>query len=343
LGGPEAHPGERRADAIIFEPFADAQEILLNAKLPRPLRGVITAMVTPLREDLTLDEKGLERLIEHLIGGGVHGIFILGTTGEAPNLPYSVRSAVIEQTCKRVASRVPVIVGITDTSYQDALRMAVKSYECGALAVVAAPPYYYQVSQADLLQYFKRLASDSPLPLFLYNAPLNTHLWIDIATVIQAAAEPNIVGLKDSGLNMGYFHAVREGVRGSADFSLLVGPDDLLAEAVLMGAHGGMAGGSNVWPRLFVALYEAAVARDVSRAFALHQLAVQFDNAIYRSADHSVNPLRGLKCALSLMGVCSTDLTLPFRAYSSKERERVQQYLREVDVLSAPMMSAATL
>ena len=72
----------------------------MNPKLPRPLRGVITAMVTPLREDLTLDQKGLERLIEHLIGGGVHGIFILGTTGEAPNLPYDVRSALIEQTCK---------------------------------------------------------------------------------------------------------------------------------------------------------------------------------------------------------------------------------------------------
>jgi 4-hydroxy-tetrahydrodipicolinate synthase len=315
----------------------------LNTNLPRPLRGVITAMVTPLRDDLTLDEKGLERLIEHLIGGGVHGIFILGTTGEAPNLPYDVRKALIEQTCKRVGSRVPVIVGITDTSYQDALRMAARSYECGAQAVVAAPPYYFQVSQTDLLQYFKRLASDSPLPLFLYNAPLNTHLWLDIVTVIQAAAEPNIVGLKDSGLNMGYFHAVREGVLELADFSLLVGPDDLLAEAVLMGAHGGMAGGSNVWPRLFVALYEAAAAHDVIRVSALQQLAVQFDNAVYRSADHAANPVRGLKCALSLMGICSNDLTPPLSAYSSKEHERVQQYLREVDVLSTPMMPAATL
>jgi 4-hydroxy-tetrahydrodipicolinate synthase len=335
--------GDRRADAIIFGPFAQAQEIVLNPKLPRPLRGVITAMVTPLREDRTVDEKGLERLIEHLIDGGVHGIFILGTTGEAPNLPYNVRSALIEQTCNRVGSRVPVIVGITDTSYQDALRMAAKSYECGAQAVVAAPPYYYQVSQSDLLQYFKRLAADSPLPLFLYNAPLNTHLWLEIATVIQAAAEPNIVGLKDSGLNMGYFHAVKEGVSGLADFSLLVGPDDLLAEAVLMGAHGGMAGGSNVWPRLFVALYEAAVAGDVSRVSALHQLAVRFDNAVYRSADHAANPVRGLKCALSLMGICSTDLTLPLSVYSSRERERVQEYLHAVDVLSMPMMSAAAL
>jgi 4-hydroxy-tetrahydrodipicolinate synthase len=319
------------------------EERVLNSKLPRPLRGVITAMVTPLREDLGLDEKGLERLIEHLIGGGVHGVFILGTTGEAPNLPYSVRSDLIEQTCRRVASRVPVIVGITDTSYQDALRMAAKSYECGALAVVAAPPYYYQVSQADLLQYFKTLASQSPLPLFLYNAPLNTHLWLESATVIQAACEPNIVGLKDSGLSMGYFHAVREGVRTLADFSLLVGPDDLLAEAVLMGAHGGMAGGSNVWPRLFVALYEAAVAHDVSRVAALQQQAVQFDNAVYRSAEHAANPVRGLKCALSLIGICSTDVTPPLRAYASKERDRVQQYLRGVDVLSAPIMSAATL
>ena len=119
---------------------------------------------------------------------------------------------------------------------------------------------------------------------------------------------------------MGYFHAVREGLRALPDFSLLVGPDDLLAEAVLMGAHGGMAGGSNVWPRLFVALYEAAAADDLNRVSALQQQAMQFDNAVYRSADHTANPLRGMKCALSLLGICSTDVTPPFRPYSSKER-----------------------
>jgi dihydrodipicolinate synthase/N-acetylneuraminate lyase len=190
-------------------------------------------MVTPLDENLKLDEKGLERLIEHLIGGGVHGIFVLGTTGEAPNLPHNVRSALIERACKLAGSRVPVIVGITDTSYRDAIRMAIKSYECGASAVVAAPPYYFEVGQADLLHYFKRLAADSPLRLLLYNAPLNTHLWLEPATVIKAAAEPNIIGYKDSSLNMGSFHAVR--VRSLPEFSLLVGPDDLLVEAVLMG------------------------------------------------------------------------------------------------------------
>ncbi len=292
-------------------------------------------MVTPLNQDLSLDQKGLERLIEHLIAGGVHGIFILGTTGEAPNLPYSVRSELIERSCKLAGSRVPIIVGITDTSYQDALRMAAKSYECGAVAVVAAPPYYFQVGQPDLLQYFKQMAADSPLPLFLYNAPLNTRLWIEVPTVVEAAAVRNIVGLKDSGLNMGYFHAVRESVRSFPDFSLLVGPDDLLAEAVLLGAHGGMAGGSNVNPRLFVELYEAAAAQDVKRVAALHQQAIQFDNAVYRSAEDPNNPLRGLKAALSIMGICGTAMTPPLRPISTRERETIAQYLRGVESTSA--------
>ncbi len=292
-------------------------------------------MVTPLDQDLNLDREGLERLIEHLIKGGVHGIFILGTTGEAPNLPYSVRAELIERTCKLAGSRVPIIVGITDTSYQDALRMAAKAYASGALAVVAAPPYYFQVGQADLLHYFKRMASDSPLPLFLYNAPLNTRLWIDVPTAIEAAAEPNIVGLKDSGLNMGYFHAVREGVRSRPDFSLLVGPDDLLAEAVLLGAHGGMAGGSNVNPRLFVDLYEAAVANDMNRVATLHQQAIQFDNAVYRATEDPHNPLRALKAALSIMGICGEAMTPPLRPISTRERETIAQYLRGVESTSA--------
>ena len=100
--------------------------------------------------------------------------------------------------------------------------------------------------------------------------------------------------------------------------------------------HGGMAGGSNVWPRLFVALYEAAAAHDVTRTAALQQIAMHFDNAVYRSAQHSANPLRGLKCALSILGICSTDVTAPLRPYSREEREQVEKYLHGVNVLAAP-------
>jgi dihydrodipicolinate synthase/N-acetylneuraminate lyase len=130
---------------------------------------------------------------------------------------------------------------------------------------------------------------------------------------------------------MGYFHAVREGVRSRPDFSLLVGPDDLLAEAVLLGAHGGMAGGSNVNPRLFVDLYDAAAARDLDRVAALHQQMIQFDNAVYRAAEDPHNPLRGLKAALSVMGICGTAMTPPLRPISNAERDGIGQYLQEVE------------
>ena len=119
-----------------------------------------------------------------------------------------------------------------------------------------------------------------------------------------------------------------------------MGPDDLLAEAVLMGAHGGMAGGSNVWPQLYVALYEAAAAHDVNRVAALRQHVVQFNQAIYRSAEH--NPLRGLKSALSVLGICGTHVTPPLRPYSSAEQDRVQEYLRGLDVLAAPQLSLSS-
>lgn len=307
----------------------------MNQQKHGGFRGVITAMVTPLNDDLTLDTGSLERLVEHLISGGVHGIFILGTTGEAPSLPYEVRFAVIEQTCRIARSRVPVLVGITDDSMQDAIRMAEKAAGAGAAAVVAAPPSYYQVTQADLLYYFKKLALASPLPLMLYNAPLNTHCWLETATVVEAAAAPNIAGLKDSGFNMGYLHAVQEGVRHFPDFTVLVGPDELLAEAVLFGAHGGMAGGSNVFPRLFVDLYNAAIASDMPRVVQLQQKAIQFGNAIYRSAAHTANPARGLKCALTELGLCGPILAPPLRPYSIAEQRAVQAYLRNVPVTLA--------
>lgn len=306
--------------------------------LPQPIRGIVTAMVTPLKQGLALDGEGLERLLDHLIAGGIHGVFILGTTGEAPALPYHLRSELIERTCRLAGHRLPVIVGITDTSYEDALKMARKAYECGAVGVVAAPPYYYQVSQTDLLHYYTNLASDVPLPLFLYNAPSNTHHTLDIPTVAKAAEVPNIVGLKDSGSSMTYFHRAQDALSSFPKFTLLVGPEDLLAEAVLLGAHGGMAAGSNVWPRLFVALYEAAVSHDVSRLVSLQRQVVQFDRSVYRAAGYHANPLRGLKCALSVMGICSGETTRPLQPYSSAERKQVQQYLEGIDLGGVPQV-----
>jgi len=286
------------------------------------LRGIVTAMVTPLKDQYTLDHAGLERLIEHLIAGGVHGIFPLGTTGEAPALPAKLRHEVVELTCRQVAGRVPVVIGVTDTSLVEAARLAAKAKECGATAIATAPPFYYSVTQAEILHYCEKLIEQVHIPLLLYNAPGNTHHKLSLETVLHAAQIENVIGLKDSGMNMGYFHEVRAALNGRKDFSLLVGPEDLLAECVLLGGHGGMAAGSNLYPRLFVDTYHAAVKGDMPLVRDLQSQIMAFGKAVNRA-----NPLRGLKCGLELLGICSSLLTEPLAPYTEEESRSVAQYI----------------
>src|SRR6056300_1972343 len=144
------------------------------------INGIITPMVTPLLFDnVSLDVKSTETLIEHIISGGVHGLFILGTTGEATNLSYKTRIELIIESCKIVNNRIPVFVGITDTSIEESIALAAVSKKAGAAAVVAAPPYYYGLGQIELYKYYCSLAEQLPLPLYLYNMPLHTKTNID--------------------------------------------------------------------------------------------------------------------------------------------------------------------
>ena len=130
--------------------------------------GIIPPMVTPLLSDnLSLDLEGVKHLVEHLVLGGVHGIFILGTTGESTSLSYSTREKLIIESCKAVNKRVPVLVGITDTSIEESIHLAQIAENSGAAAVVAAPPYYYGLGQEELFKYYWSLADQVSLPLFV--------------------------------------------------------------------------------------------------------------------------------------------------------------------------------
>jgi len=302
-------------------------------EIHKPMRGVITAMITPLRGRDELDYAGLERLIEHLIAGGVHGLFILGTTGEAPGLSYRLRAELIERSCKQVAERLPVIVGITDTAFVEAAELAAVARKFGAQAVVASAPYYFPASQVELLEYIEHLAAEVPLPLLLYNAPTNTGHTFEPSTVLRAAAIPNVIGLKDSGGNMTYFHSVVALLKDRPEFTLLVGPEELLAEAVLLGAHGGMCGGSNFCPQLYVRLYEAATARDFEQVRVLHSKVMRISTTIYKVGRYESSYLKGVKCAVSLLGIASDFMAEPFRAFASPERARVRQHMVEQGLL----------
>ncbi len=292
------------------------------------LNGIITPLITPLKLDqLSLDITSLNKIIEHVIAGGVHGIFILGTTGEAPNISYTTRRHLIIETVKITKNRVPVVVGISDTSIEESLELASLSKEVGATAVVATPPYYYGLSSIELFKYFWHLANKLPLPLYLYNMPLHTKINIDVETVLQLAEHPNIVGLKDSSANTVYFQKLCHMFKNS-DFDLFVGPEEITPEMVVMGASGGVNGGSNLFPKLYVSLYQAALAKDFDRVYELHNLVMKISTNIYNVGSFGSSYLKGMKGAASLLGLTNNTIAPPFNNFEEKEMDKLRKALK---------------
>jgi 4-hydroxy-tetrahydrodipicolinate synthase len=303
----------------------------LSFKL-NPLCGIFPPMVTPLLEQNKLDVEGLHKLVKYILSGKVHGIFILGTTGEAPSLSYELRRELIKRTCLEVGNRVPVLVGITDTSYSESVSIACYAAECGASAVVLAPPYYFPAGQPEILEYLTHITKQIPLPMFLYNIPSHTKIIFDADTVFKAANIPGIVGLKDSSGSMMYFHKLKYLFKERKDFSFLVGPEELLAESLIFGANGGISGGANIFPRLYVDLYNAAINKDMLKIISLHQKIIQISSTLYSVGHFSSSFLKGVKCVLSWKGICSDYMAEPFHSFNTKERTRIKALLEEIDL-----------
>ncbi len=136
-----------------------------------PARAFLPPLVTPLHSRDKLDVEGLEKLIEHVISGGVHGVFVLGSTGEAPSLSHGTRREVVDHACRIVRGRIPVFVGITDTAFEESVELARQAETAGAQALVVTSPFYYVIGQAGLAGYLERLVAELPLPILLYNIP----------------------------------------------------------------------------------------------------------------------------------------------------------------------------
>lgn len=298
-----------------------------------PLCGIIPPLVTPLKNNETLDVESLERLIEHLIAGGVHGLFILGTTGEEQSLSYQVRKQMIQESCRINRKRLPLLVCITDTSIVESIRLAHIAAACGADGVVSAPPYYFATGQPELAQFYEELVPQLPLPVFLYNMPSHVKVSFAPDTVRRIAKNPRVIGFKDSSANAVYFQSVMYKMKERPDFAMLVGPEEITGECVLLGGHGGINGGANMFPELYVGMYHAAKAHDIERVLQLQQYIMQISSSIYTVGQHGSSYLKGLKCALSILGVINDDFVAsPFYKFNDPEREKIRQALAALPI-----------
>lgn len=298
-----------------------------------PLRGIIPPLPTPLRDGDTLDVEGLQRLLDHVIAGGVHGVFILGTTGEGPSLGYRLRRQLISEACRHVAGRVPVLVGISDSAFVESLAVAQHAAEAGADLLVAAPPFYHPAEQSELLRYVEHLAAALPLPLLLYNMPSHTKLTWGLDLMQQVIANPAIVGMKDSSGDMVYFRRLQRLAADRPQFTLLVGPEELLPDAVMFGGHGGVCGGANVNPRLFVDLYEAASAGDVERVRTGRERVAELGDVLRNTVGGASGYLRSLKATLAIMNICEAGVAEPFAPLTDAQREKLTARLDALALL----------
>jgi len=296
-------------------------------KSSEPLyRGIVPPLVTPLADRDKLDHAGTQRLLEHVIDGGVNGIFILGTTGEAPSLSYRLRREFIQLVSEIVAQRVPVFVGVTDTSLVESLRLADFAKEAGVDAVVLSTPYYFPAGQTELIQYIADIVEEISLPLMLYNMPSLTKVWFEIDTLRTLTQHDQIVGVKDSSGDLKYFQQMLALKELRPDWSMFIGPEHLTAQAIGMGGDGGVNGGANIYPQLFVDLYQAAVEQNHQEIELLTQRVDRLQQ-IYTVGKYASRFIKATKCALSINGICSDHMAEPFNHFMPPQRAEVDHIL----------------
>ena len=298
-----------------------------------PFKGIIPPLVTPLSSRDEIDLPAVERLLEHMIAGGVHGVFILGTSGEAPSLSHAAQREMISHSCHVVDGRIPVLVGITDTSMSESIALAQFAKDQGAEAVVLAAPYYFPMHQDDLARYVREIATELPLPFLLYNMPSHTKVSFEIGTIEKLLDIPNLIGVKDSSANMLFFNKLIQLTSDRPDFSLLMGPEELMAESVIMGGQGGICGGANLLPSLYVELYEAAVTGDLLVTHRLQQQVMRLSQSVYEVGPAPTGYLTGIKAALSLVGLCSDRLSEPLYAMPAEQQAVLKQHLHDLGLI----------
>src|SRR6202171_2971672 len=274
-----------------------------------PFHGIFWPMETHLNHDERIDPASLRRLIDFLIDGGVHGIWVMGTTGEFALLLETERARAVALTLEYVAGRVPVIANVGDSSTTLALRHARHAVEAGVDALACPPPPHFLHAMDEASSHYRALKEAFPeQPLFIYNIPQTVKVRITLEATLQLAREGIASGIKDSQNDLQWFRslaAVIQEERREAQFRLFLGTRTLIDLGIVAGAHGAIPANSNVVPRACVMAYESAVAGDWAGARSAQALATRYDDLAEVAHGGSANAatLSSLKHVLRAWGI----------------------------------------
>lgn len=292
------------------------------------IEGIIPALITPMNEDETVNVEGLRTVIDHVIDGGVHGIFILGSQGESFALNMDEKKTVINASLEASSGRIPVYVGTGMITTAQSIQMTAVARDLGAAAVSVITPYFITPTQAELVEHYRAVADAAgDMPFLLYNNPNRTAVDIDVETVLTLAEIDNVVGMKDSSANliqtMKYIDATRD-----MDFSVLVGNDASIFATMLSGGKGAVAATANVAPALIVDMYNAIKSGDIDKARELQYRLFPIRQAFALGTFPGI-----VKEALNLMGLPAGPARRPVLGLSPENKQKLKKILSDAGLL----------
>ncbi|MBL1287192.1 dihydrodipicolinate synthase family protein [Streptomyces sp. NPDC057067] len=294
--------------------------------------GVIPPVVTPLTADGELDRASLERVVGHLLDGGVSGLFALGSSGETAYLTPAQQDEVIKVITSASAGQVPVLVGAIETTTNRAIERARAAAGLGADAVVATAPFYTRTHATEIDRHFRDIAAAVDVPLLAYDVPVCVHSKLDPELLLPLAADGVLAGVKDSSGDDGSFRRLAIAARELPGFSVLTGHELVVDAMMLSGADGSVPGLGNVDPHGYVRLHEAAVRGDWAAARAEQDRLVGLFDIVTAAAPGTASAtaagLGAFKTALMLRGVIATNvMSPPMRRLDEGETAAIAAYL----------------
>ena len=291
--------------------------------------GTYTAIITPFRDDETIDEATFAQLIEFNLAGGVEGIVPCGTTGESPTLSTDEHNRLIEFTVECVRGRGRVIAGTGSNSTREAIGLTQHAEQAGADAALLVSPYYNKPTQEGLYRHFKAIAANTGLPCILYNIKGRTAVNIETPTLLRLAADcRNIVAVKEASGDMDQIRAVLR--ERPAGFGVLSGDDGITLEVLRLGGQGIISVVANIVPEAMSQLTRRGLAKDFAGAEAIHNRLTP----LFKTAFIETNPIP-IKAMLALLGMCREVYRLPLCELRPESRAAVEQTVRELSLVEA--------
>ena len=288
-------------------------------------KGVITALVTPFRND-RIDEEALRRLVDEQISAGIDGLVPVGTTGESPTLSSEEHIRVIEIVVQETRKRVPVLAGTGGNATREAIELTQAAKAVGADGTLQVTPYYNKPTQDGLYRHFKAVADAAPLPMVVYNVPGRTGCDLLPETIARLCELPLVVGVKEATGNLQ--RAAQIISRVGDRLSLLSGDDATAFPFYALGGNGCISVVSNVVPADMAAMWDAAAAGNWGKARELHYKLFPLSEGLFIEA----NPIP-VKAALAMMGKIADEIRAPLYPMAGAGREKVRTILADLKLV----------